>query len=207
MKLRTIIPPALGLSLALSLPARAEDAQHAPHKPMPAAGAEVGVDLTATVEAINYDTREVTLKGQLGNEVTLTADPQIKRLNEIKVGDHVNVQYYASLAAELRTPTAEELKNPLQVVEDKAKADAGAAPAAGGYRVIKAVVTIEGLDRQASTANLKGPRGNFATVKVQDPAVFTNLHIGDAAIVVYTEAVAVKLVKAPAAPAAEKKPM
>src|SRR6187455_225953 len=60
------------------------------------------VSVTAKVEAIDLEKREVTLKGPLGNVVTLVADQSVKRFNEIKVGDNVTADYYVALAAELR---------------------------------------------------------------------------------------------------------
>src|SRR5213078_5028301 len=57
------------------------------------------VSLTASVEAIDYTNREVTLKGPLGNEVTFTVDKRVKRLDEAKVGDQVRADYYVSIAA------------------------------------------------------------------------------------------------------------
>ena len=50
------------------------------------------------------------MKGPLGNSVTFIADQRVKRLNEIKVGDLIKADYYVSVAAELRQPTAEEEK-------------------------------------------------------------------------------------------------
>src|SRR6218665_2442720 len=60
-----------------------------PAKPaaVPSREKTVLVTITAAVEAIDQTTREVTLKGPLGNSVTFTASPQIERLNEVKVGD------------------------------------------------------------------------------------------------------------------------
>ena len=51
------------------------------------------VTVTASVEAINQSTREVTLKGPLGNSVTVTVVERVKRLNEFKVGDYVREDY------------------------------------------------------------------------------------------------------------------
>lgn len=192
---------ALGLGLALSLLARAEDTKAKVHKPMPAVGGEALVSVTVSIEAINLEARELTLKGPLGNVDTVVVSPEVKRLAEFKVGDLIQIDYYAAIAAELRAPTEEEKATPLAVVEDKGRKVDGA-PGAGGYRILKAVVTVEGLDRPTSSATLKGPRGNYATVKVKDPAVLSSLHIGDSVVVVYTEALAVRIVKAPAAPAA-----
>ena len=194
---------ALGLTLALPLPRVFADAA----KPTPAVGEEVLLSITATIEKLNLETREVSLKGPAGNVYTFTVDPRVKRLAEFKVGDAVTLDYYASLAAELRAPTAEEKAEPLVVVKDAAKAEAGTAPAAGAYRIIRAVVSIEGLDSLTGTATVKGPRGNYFAIKVKDPAVLPKLHLGETVVVVYTEAFAVGLEKAPAAaPAAKATP-
>jgi hypothetical protein len=151
--------------------------------------------VTASVEAINYADREVTLKGPMGNKVTFTVDKRVKRLDEIKVGDLVEANYFVSVAAELRKPTAEEQKHPLMVLEGKGKAAPDAAPAAGAVRRFKVVTTVEGLDRPAKTITVKGPRGNLLTARVADPARLTQVHIGDTIVVTYTEAMAVSLEK------------
>lgn len=190
---------ALGLALALPLPhAFAAD----DHKPTPAVGDEVLLTLTATIESLNLETREIALKGPAGNVYSFTVDPAITRLAEFKVGDAVTLDYYASLAAELRAPTDEEKANPLAVMQDAGKGDAGSAPKAGAYRIIRAVVTVEGLDRPSGTATVKGPRGNLVVVKLKDPTILPKLHLGDTMVVVYTEAVAARLEKASTDPVA-----
>jgi Cu/Ag efflux protein CusF len=154
------------------------------------------VEVTAKVEAIDLKTREVTLKGPLGNEVTFTVDERVKRLNEVKVGDDVHADYYVSVAGELRKPTAEEEKNPITVLSAAAKAPQGTSPAAGGLRQYKVVTTVEGLDRPTKTVTLKGPMGRYLTVRVADPERLTKAHIGDHVVVTYTEALAISLDKA-----------
>ncbi len=154
------------------------------------------VTVTASVEAINHSTREVTLKGPLGNSVTFTVDQRVKRLNEVKVGDLVRADYYVSFAAELRPPTPEEAKNPLVVLDAAGKAPPGTSPAAGGLRRFKVVTTIEGLDRPTRTITVKGPRGNYLTARVADPANLTKMRIGETIVVTYTEALAISLEKA-----------
>ena len=159
------------------------------------------VRITATVEAIDYDKREATLKGPLGNSVTFIVDERVKRLNEIKVGDTVAADYYVSVAAELRPPTSEEKANPLVILEGAGKAPPGTSPAGGGLRQIKAVCTIEGLDRPTETVTLKGPLGGYASVRTSDPANLPHLRIGDTVLVTYTEALAIALEELPKAPA------
>jgi hypothetical protein len=155
------------------------------------------VTVTATVEAINQTSREVTLKGPLGNTVTFTVDQRVKRLSEVKVGDLVTAEYYVSFAAELRKPTAEEEKNPITILGVAGKAPPGTSPAGGGLRQIKVVTTIEGLDRPTQTITVKGPLGNYLTARVADPSRLTQMRIGENIVVTYTEALAVSLKKAP----------
>src|SRR5262245_47357442 len=103
------------------------------------------VNVTASVEAIDYTNREVTLKGPLGNKVTFSVDQRVKRLNEVKVGDLVSADYYVSVAAELRKPTPEEEKEPLVALGVKGKAPPGTSPAAGGLRQYRRVTNVEGF--------------------------------------------------------------
>jgi hypothetical protein len=154
------------------------------------------VSVTASVESIDLAKREMTLKGPLGNTVTFTVDQRVKRLDEVKVGDLVRADYYVSIAAELRKPTAEEEKTPLVVIDAAAKAPPGTAPAAGGLRRFKVVTTVEGLDRPTETITVKGPGGNYLTARVADPSRLTQLRIGEKIIVTYTEALAISLEKA-----------
>jgi hypothetical protein len=172
----------------------AEEQSAATAKPMGRKEA-VLVTVTASVVAIDPATREVTLKGPLGNTVTFTVDKRVQRLDEVKVGDLVRADYYVSLAAELRKPTAEEQKHPLVVLDAAGKAPPGASPAAGGLRRFKVVTTIEGLDRPTQTVTVKGPRGNYLTARVADPSRLTKVHIGDTIVITYTEALAISLEK------------
>jgi hypothetical protein len=194
MKTKSIpVLSALGLGLALSVTAIAQ-----PDSKQYNIGEQklVSVTATATVQAMNLETREVTFKGELGNEFSLTIDPSVKRLNEVKVGDQIVVNYNTSLAAELRAPTEEEKASPLSVTEEVVKSKG--APGVSGSRVVKALVTIEGLDRTTSSVTIKGPRGNSSTVRVKDTSVLDRLQLGDTVFIVYTEAVGLSVKKAPA---------
>ena len=184
------------LSIAAEMPvvsAQSALADVPPARAVPTREETVLVRITATVEAIDYGKREATLKGPLGNSVTFTVDERVKRLNEIKVGDTVAADYYVSVAAELRPPTTAEKANPLVILEGAGKTPPGTSPAGGGLRQIKAVCTIEGLDRPTETVTLKGPLGGYSSVRVGDPANLPHLRIGDTVLVTYTEALAIAL--------------
>src|SRR4029078_10264367 len=75
------------------------------------------VSVTAKIESIDQTTREVTLKGPLGNVVAFTVDKRVTRLSEFKVGDNVTADYYVSVAADVRPPTEQEKANPISVLQ------------------------------------------------------------------------------------------
>ena len=52
------------------------------------------VTVTATVQTINYETREMTLLGQLGNTVSFVVDKRVSRLDEFEVNDKVVAECY-----------------------------------------------------------------------------------------------------------------
>ena len=153
------------------------------------------VSVTAEVKKVDLEKRELTIKDQQGNVSSFTVDKQVERLNEVKAGDKIKVDYYVSLASEIREPTAEEKENPITVLEVSAKAPPETAPAADGLRQIKAVVTVEGIDRPAEMVTLKGPLGNTITIKVLDPSRLDKVSLGDTVIVIYTEALAISVEK------------
>ncbi len=153
------------------------------------------VSVTAEVQKVDLEKRELTIKDQQGNVSSFTVDKQVERLNEVKAGDKIKVDYYVSLASEIREPTAEEKENPITVLEVAAKAPPDTAPAADGLRQIKAVVTVEGIDRPAEMVTLKGPLGNTITIKVLDPSRLDKVSLGDTVIVIYTESLAISVEK------------
>lgn len=54
--------------------------------------------LQARVDHVDYATRQVLLTGPEGNQVELTVDEAVQRLNEVKAGDIVVVRYTEALA-------------------------------------------------------------------------------------------------------------
>jgi hypothetical protein len=151
------------------------------------------LNYTGTITDIDYADREMTLKGSDGHFQTFFAGKKVERFNEAKVGDKVSLDYYLGVSAEVRKPTAEEMQNPLVVLDTAGKAGPEAAPAAYDVRQVRAVVTIESLDRKAQTITVKGPRGKYFTTRVADPSRFERVRIGDTILMTFIEASVVSL--------------
>ena len=69
--------------------AEAKVVELAPKGQKPGGVAVNTVESTASVEAIDYQTRAIALKGRLGNTRIFTVSDAVERLNEIKAGDQV----------------------------------------------------------------------------------------------------------------------
>ena len=147
------------------------------------------------VTEINKETRKVTLMGPQGELVSVTASDAVVRFDEIVVGDVVTFDYYTYMKAEFRKPTAEELEEPLVVLVEGGRAPDSAGPAGIVGAEVKAVVTIEILNRPYMQVTVKGPRGNYTTLPMEDAELITQLHIGQVVILTYTEAMVVSLEK------------
>jgi hypothetical protein len=189
----------LALSV-LSLPALAQAADQGASAAVVAAKNEDGgrvmaAELVAVVTAIDLDTREVSLQGPGGETVTVTARGEVVDLEDVSVGDHLRVTYLASLEGELRAPSEEELAEPWLVLEDAGTSDDPDMPGVAGARVIRAVVTIEGLNRALGTVTVEDSRGKLHTIGDIEPEKFDGVMLGQTLVLVYTEALAMSLEK------------
>jgi hypothetical protein len=139
------------------------------------------------VTDIKKETREITLMGSNGDLLTVAASDEVQRFDEIAVGDIISFGYIRYLKAEFRQPTPEEIANPLTVVSETAKAPEGLNPAGAMGSIVKGVVTIEALNRPFMLATVKGPKGNYLTLPVEDVTLLEKLHIGQVLVLTYAE--------------------
>jgi len=151
--------------------------------------------ISAIITDIDYADRDVTLEGPLGNKVTLHAGPEVQRLQEFEVGDLVVATYVQSLSGELREPTEEELQEPWVEVDVAAIADETMLPGVGVGQAIRAVCTIEGMNRATRTVTVLDPRGDFHVIDDVDPENMAGVTLGQTVILTYTRAMALSLEK------------
>ena len=157
---------------------------------------EVG-RVTATVEAIDQKTRNVTLKTSEGEKFTFTAGEDVRNLAQVNKGDIVTVEYGQALAVKLA-----KTDNPTRartVTEGVQRAEPGQKPGGVAVREVRAIASIEKIDTATNMVTLRGPQ-NTVEMKVQDPAMLKGVKVGDFVEASYTEAVSIKVTAPPAAP-------
>ena len=157
------------------------------------------VAIVGEILAIDNETKEVTLQGPEGNQVNVIARKEVVKLADLSVGDRVAAEYLASVHAEVREPTAEELSNPWVVLEEGIVDKVPERPAVGVARQIRAVVTIEAKDVEAGFLMIKDSRGKTHTIGGVPRAKLNTIAIREMAVVVYSEALAIGLQKMPKA--------
>jgi hypothetical protein len=89
---------------ASAAPAQAEAVIVAEKGQKPGGLAVQTTQKTATVEDIDYATREVTLKGSDGNILKIKAGDRVKRLEDVKKGDRIVATYTEALAISVVKP-------------------------------------------------------------------------------------------------------
>ena len=152
------------------------------------AGAAQTVKLTATITAIDPKTRDITLRGPQGNEVTVTAGPEVKNFAKMKVGDQVNIEYLEALTLELKKGGGMIVQR--TVKEGMAGAKPGEQPAGGAGRQVTIVADVVGVDAAKQTVTLRGPK-RTVDLRIPDPEQFKRVAKGDQVEATYTQAVAV----------------
>ena len=157
------------------------------------AGAAQTVKATATITAIDAATRGVTLMGPQGREVAMTAGPEVKNFDRMKVGDRVDVEYVEALTLELKKGGGMPVARSEQA--GAAGAQPGEKPAGLVGRQVTVIADVIDVNRETQTVTLKGPK-QTVDLKVTDPAQLANIAKGDQVEAKYTEAIAIAVAPA-----------
>ncbi len=146
---------------------------------------------TVVVSGIDRTIRTVTLANAEGDSRTVGVPPDMKAFDTLKVGDHVDVDYYESIGIALMPAGAKASMT--ETTTGGRTAEPGGA-AVG--RQITATVEVVGVDEVMNRVTFKGPKGNMRTVTVYDPAMqkkLTSLQPGQMVQITYREAIAASI--------------
>ena len=177
---------ALGLVCA-STATWAATAASAPAPTVRAAGARLTT--VGTITALDLGQRSVVIKNAQGVERSYRVDPSVTSLEQVKVGDQVQLDYFVALAVALRKGSAG--------IREKVEAEAESRAAPEGRPGIEAarrttiVADVVSVNKSKQTVRLKGPEGRVVDLKVNDKAALKNVKAGDQVVAVLYEALAV----------------
>jgi Cu/Ag efflux protein CusF len=152
------------------------------------------VTRTGTIENVDTENHKVTIKDTDGKLYILTVSPRIN-IDELNKGDRVSATFFHSVALDVREPTDEDRKNPLQIEEGMIPPPPNAPPEVTAVRQIKALVKVVERDPSNQTVVVSGPEGRSVAIQIPDKEMFDTLKMGKEAVIMYTEAIAVKIDK------------
>jgi hypothetical protein len=151
------------------------------------------VIVTAQVEAINHETREVTLLGPEGKSVSFVASEDARNLKQVEVGDIVVAEYVQTMSIEVFANDGYEPNAGNLVVAGRS--EEGEMPALTAIDATVVTATLEEINLENNTFKLKGPTGVIQEYEAMDPENLTKVLLGDLVVITYTEAVALSVEK------------
>jgi Cu/Ag efflux protein CusF len=141
------------------------------------------ISATATIQAIDATKRTITLRDDKGQEDTYAVGPEVKRFDELKVGDKVNMTYYESIVFQIRKPGEKPAE---EAVGTAMTRSTGATP--GGTLAVqdRMTVTVKAIDPAVPSVTVTTPDGRTVTRRVEDTKNIENLKVGDQIDITYT---------------------
>ncbi len=176
---KTIVVACVAVWMSLSLPAAAQ---------VKALTGNTEV-VTATVEAIDAATRAVTLKKPDGTYAVVTAPPEMKRFNELKVGDTITARYYENIVIRLKAPGEKDVDTGTL----GATRGDGARPAGTVAEQRTITATITQLDPKVPSITFTGPNGWSYSSRVEDKKALAKVKVGDKVDITWTSAALVSI--------------
>ena len=193
MKYRQTFLFSLALAFCLlSAPVLAHDHESKPEKP--SFSASRTMTMSAMVEAIDHETREVTLKGPEGNTVTITASDDVRNLAQVEAGDEVLAEVFEEISIEVMA-NPEGMQPGAGEMVATAAAELGELPGAAVMDTVVITAVVEDINIENNTFKLRGPEGNVREFAARNPENLSLAEVGDLVVITVTQAMGVLVEK------------
>lgn len=152
--------------------------------------------VTAVVEAINHETRVVTVRKNDGEEITFTASEEARNLDQVSVGDILVAEFVEKITIEVLP--GDGLGPDAAEAAVMARTEKGEMPGVAAMDSTVVISTVEEINIEANTFKLKGPDGVVTEYTARNPDNLKRSKVGDIVVITDTVAVAIMVEKAPA---------
>jgi len=150
----------------------------------------------ATVTAINTERRQVTIQGDQG-PLTVQVSPDVKNLENLKVGDRVNLAYYQGVAAQIVKGGKKVTDPAVSTFRSGTPADMRPSGVVGASATV--TVKIQDVNLPTNTVAFTQSDGTTHIVQVKSPEMqsfIRDLKRGDTVQVTFTDSLAVEVLPA-----------
>jgi len=152
--------------------------------------------VSAVVEAIDHETRVVTVRKTDGESLTFTASEEARNLGQVSVGDVLMAEYQETISIEVMAN--EGLEPEAATMDAMARSEEGAMPGFAAMDATVITATVEDINIEANTFKLKGPDGSVNEYVARNPDNLKRAKVGDLVVITVTEAIAIAVEEAAA---------
>jgi hypothetical protein len=162
----------------------------------PSFSASQSMTVSAAVEAIDHESRVVTVRKPDGEEITFTASEEARNLNQVEVGDVLIAEYVESVSIDVMANDG-GLEADSAEVAAMARAAEGEMPGFAAMDTSVVIATVEEINVEMNTFKLKGPDGTVSEYVAQNPDNLNRAVVGDLVVITVTEAIAIAVERQP----------
>jgi hypothetical protein len=155
----------------------------------PSFAASSSMIVTAEVQAINHETRVVTVRQHDGEEITFTASEEARNLDQVEVGDVLVAEFVETLSVKV---LANDGMEPEAVAASAmARTAKGEMPGFAAMDATVVATTVEEINIEMNTFKLKYADGTINEYTARDPENLKRAKVGDLVIIAVTSSVAI----------------
>jgi len=162
----------------------------------PSMSASQSMTVSAVVEAIDHETRIVTVRKTDGEELTFTASEKARNLDQVSVGDVLIAEYIESI--DIQVMANDGMEPEAAAAAAVARTEKGQMPGMAAMEQTVVTATVEDINIEANTFKLKGPDGSVNEYTARNPENLKRSKVGDLVVITRTDAVAIVVEKKPA---------
>ncbi len=165
--------------------------EHASKQDKPSISSSQTMKVSVIVEAVDYETREVSLREPGGELFTFTAGEEVRNLAQMNVDDIVIAEYTESLYIDVienqgTAPSESEFSA-------MGTAEIGQKPGMTAFDSVVITATVEDINIEANTFKLKWPDESVEEFVAQNPENLKLAEIGDLVIITKTMSVSISV--------------
>jgi len=146
---------------------------------------------TVIVEAVDYESREVTVREPDGKISSFVAPEEVRNLAQVKAGDEIIAEYTVNMTIDVideqaSVPTESEFFA-------VGTAEEGLKPGITQFDSYVVTAKVEEIDLEANTLKLRWPDGMLEEYTARDPGKLEMAVVGDLVVITRTETVSISV--------------
>jgi len=161
----------------------------------PSFSARQSMTLSAVVEAIDHETRVVTVRNPDGEAITFTASDEARNLDQVDVGDVLIAEYVETVS--IKVMANDGMEADAAAVSAMARTEKGEMPGFAAMDASVTTATVEEINLENNTFKLKGPDGRINEYVARNPENLKRAMVGDLVVITVSEAIAITVEKQP----------